>query len=39
MCDQDRYTKRKRVNIKSILRKEQQKIKRLQKEQERLRVD
>ena len=36
MYDQDRYTKGKRVNIKSALRKEQQKIKRLQKEQERL---
>lgn len=36
MCDQDRYTKGKRVNYKSLLRKEEQKLKRLQKEQERL---
>ena len=36
MCDQERYTKGKRVNYKSLLRKEEQKLKRLQKEQERL---
>jgi hypothetical protein len=36
MCDQDKYTKGKRVNYKSLLRKEEQKLKRLQKEQERL---
>lgn len=33
---QDKYTKGKRVNYKSLLRKEEQKQKRLQKEQERL---
>ena len=35
MFDQDRYTKGKRVNFKNILRKEEAKMKRLQKEQER----
>jgi hypothetical protein len=36
MDNQDKYTKGKRVNYKSLLRKEEQKLKRLQKEQERL---
>jgi hypothetical protein len=36
MADQDRYTKTQRVNYKSLIRKEGQKLKRLQKEQERL---
>ena len=36
MYDEDRYTKGKRVNNNSIFRKEKQKMKKLQKEQERL---
>ena len=36
MADQDRYTKGKRVNYKELRRKEEAKLKRLQKEQERL---
>jgi len=35
MYDQDRYTKGKRVNYKELRRKEEAKLKRLQKEQER----
>jgi hypothetical protein len=36
MCDQDRYTKGKRVNYKELRNKEEAKLKRLRKEQERL---